>query len=374
MKGRIGVGLIALVAFAAVGCGGNSAGHDESSEPIATTTPAVASTPTASAGSTPTPSASAVRAWSTSGGSVIRSLDGGATWDVALSNEGLHTTDFADRSVGWAIGGLRDSRLIFRSEDGGSSWIDQSGNAGVFQSFNDIVALSETHAVIVGSLSAQVGTGGAVVLRTVDAGASWSIARIQGTSAVARSSLRSACATDDGIVFACGAGRIHVVCILSTDGGAGFVEISDRVTALQVECSGATTLWALGSGKLLRSEDGGGRFVDIGSALPADFRGAVISLAFADAEVGWLTGVEGGVPTILRTDDGGDSWRYQVLPGDVQGRLTSMASADRDNAVAVGQTASGGALGFATRNGGEAWVPAVFQADLPGLSSAAAAR
>jgi len=72
------------------------------------------------------------------------------------------------------------------------------------------------------------------------------------------------------------------------------------------------------------------------------------SVSMADAEAGWVVG--DGV--ILRTDEGGSSWRRQRLPGRAdQARLVSVSAIDRDHAIAVGEHG----MRLRTQDGGRVW-------------------
>jgi photosystem II stability/assembly factor-like uncharacterized protein len=360
----------ALVGVLAVlGCGSSDGGSsNRPSEP----------TPTPAASATPTPGVLGASVWAT-GGPILRSLDGGFNWQLVRVDEGLEEIDFATRTEGWAVG----STTILRTRNGGDTWEDQSANvpAGFFRSFDDVVALTPSRAVVVGGFApaGPVGLGPVLVLLTNDGGGSWQIVPIdsRGNPTAASASLDAVCATDSGTALACGAGMLSEICLLSEDNGSTWFDISDRVIARHVACVGSATLWALrtrGTG-LFQSRDRGATWSDRLAQLPDDFAGELNGIAFADEQHGWLVGEENGSPAVLHTGDGGDTWVRQSLPPGPAGTLTAVAFPDDERGVAVGLEgvpSASVALGFATTSGGQTWASAIFPPGVPGLTGIAA--
>jgi len=82
-------------------------------------------------------------------------------------------------------------------------------------------------------------------------------------------------------------------------------------------------------GEIHFSDDGG----EVWQRAHAPAADGMSDLAMADAERGWAV----GHGAILRTEDGGASWRHQRLPGDASRmRLAAVAAIDADRAVALG--------------------------------------
>jgi photosystem II stability/assembly factor-like uncharacterized protein len=72
------------------------------------------------------------------------------------------------------------------------------------------------------------------------------------------------------------------------------------------------------------------------------------SISMADRETGWVVG-EG---VILRTDEGGSSWRRQRLPDRTDRvRLVGVSAIDREHAIAVGE----GGVRLRTQDAGRTW-------------------
>jgi photosystem II stability/assembly factor-like uncharacterized protein len=72
------------------------------------------------------------------------------------------------------------------------------------------------------------------------------------------------------------------------------------------------------------------------------------SISMADSETGWVVGHD----VILRSEDGGASWRQQQFPDQVDRiRLVSVSAIDREHAIAVGESGTR----LRTRDGGRSW-------------------
>jgi photosystem II stability/assembly factor-like uncharacterized protein len=95
---------------------------------------------------------------------VFASSDGGETWvnqPLPVSVDGLNRIAFADMDHGWVVG---DGGLILTTNDGGSTWAQQSSGGT-----DDLEAVAFVNAT----------TGWVVspILHTIDAGATWAPAR-----------------------------------------------------------------------------------------------------------------------------------------------------------------------------------------------------
>jgi photosystem II stability/assembly factor-like uncharacterized protein len=58
-------------------------------------------------------------------GTVLKTLDGGMTWNLTKSPHNMNAVNFKDSQNGWAVG---TDGTIIHSNDGGNTWIIQSGN------------------------------------------------------------------------------------------------------------------------------------------------------------------------------------------------------------------------------------------------------
>jgi photosystem II stability/assembly factor-like uncharacterized protein len=99
-----------------------------------------------------------------SGGIIYGTKDGGRTWTLQYKGSGkesfLQEVKFSDALNGWAVG----DEAVLRTSDGGATWQRQSIPKEAF--FFGVEVLSPNEAWIVGS--------GCSILHTVDSGSSWS--------------------------------------------------------------------------------------------------------------------------------------------------------------------------------------------------------
>ena len=392
------------------GCGGNS-GDDSEAIPTVTRTAATPATPTPGASSTqatastspastatpsaeppqPTPTALAgsFRAWAvTSANSVLRSENGGGTWETIatldLATGGrLFGIDFADRTRGWVVG-----NGIFRTDDGGSSWLEQKGNVVLPDGIDfdlqvqlyDVQVLAPDVAVAVGGLfiGAEFDS---LILRTENAGELWQEVPIESDTvpAALEGALRSLCVTPTGLGLTAGfsveAEREGLA--TTTDAGISWESIRDRVSirdAFAVACGGNNFFvvggmisgfpLVLRGDELWRSQDAGSTWEEITSSLRD--RGPISAVFFLDGFTGWAAVFENASALILRTNDGGASWSLQDLP-EAQGTITAVEFLDSSGGIAAGGEA------FFTSSGGALWGRSVGVPDSQSIEDLAVA-
>lgn len=232
---------------------------------------------------------------------LLRSLDGGTSWDAAclVGQRGtLRAIEFLDARRGWVVGFGEDGRpLVLRTEDGGLSW--SPGNTPEESvDLVDVDFADERRGLAVGLRPAPGPGGGAVVLRTADGGATWT-------------------------------------------GSALPAQAAARLDA--VSYPDASHAWAVGQTSdqqevLLASDDGGVTWRVRGLAtgtrlIPRD-------VAFADPKTGWVVGDrlgEGGNPipagVVLSTSDGGERWSEAAVSPGMSLWGLSLLGADRVWAV-----------------------------------------
>jgi photosystem II stability/assembly factor-like uncharacterized protein len=89
-------------------------------------------------------------------GTILRTTDGGATWNLRPSGttNALRGVSFADRNNAFAVG---DSMTILQSTDGGLNW--KSLSSGSYSSLFAISFVDSTHGIIIGE-------GGAILSST----------------------------------------------------------------------------------------------------------------------------------------------------------------------------------------------------------------
>ena len=95
-------------------------------------------------------------------GVILRTLDGGDTWDTTNLPTSINGLYFLDTETGWAVGA---GGAIYKTSDGGASWSQQPTQSTLF--------LRDVHFV---DRNNGWATGGALnngMLRTTDGGATW---------------------------------------------------------------------------------------------------------------------------------------------------------------------------------------------------------
>lgn len=219
-------------------------------------------------------------AWASgSGGTVLRTGDGGATWQ-SMNIPGAEKLDFRDiDAVGEQIAyvlsiGSGESSRIYKTIDGGRTWALQFTNADP-KAFFDAMAFWDASRGIAFSDSVD---GQLVILRTVDGGASW--------TRVPPGGLPPALANEGA--FAASGTNVAVY-------GRDHVWIGTSVS------------------RVLRSSDGGLTWSATPTPLASGPSSGIFSIAFRDADHGIVVGGDyrkenEAIDNAAVTNDGGRSW------------------------------------------------------------------
>jgi photosystem II stability/assembly factor-like uncharacterized protein len=247
-----------------------------------------------------------------SNGSIARTVDGGASWDAQPSGlqAALRAVSFADAQHGLAVG----DHVVMATSDGGSHWAPvQTDTDAVWTGvvFGDLL-----HAWIVGerwNQSAQ--RYDALMLRTVDGGATWAEQAQAGTST---GGLRSLSFASDRLGWAVGVGGLVW---RTADGGQSWTRLKWNGRAgldlLGVAFVDERTGWAVGEQlSIYRTTDGGATWKLQRAARDGgnEWFEALQAVVFTDAKTGWAVGGHGRV---FHTRDGGATWLRQAAGTDV---------------------------------------------------------
>jgi len=261
-------------------------------------------------------------------GTVVRTTDGGATWQ-AFSVPGADSLDFRDveafderRAYVLSIGNGAASR-IYKTVDGGATWALQFTNPDT-AAFYDCFAFWSAERGLAVSDPVR---GRFRVIGTSDGGATWTelppqrvAPALNGEAAFAASGTCVTVGRPDHVWVASGAGSEARV-YRSATGGINWQVASTPVT------SGAAS------------------------------RG-IFSIAFADARRGVVVGGDYQAPTdtaanVALTDDGGATWRLAAgRPGGYRSGVAYLFGSGRRELVAVGTSGSD-----YSADGGETWTP-----------------
>jgi len=264
-------------------------------------------------------------------GTVIRTGNGGTTWQVEPNIAGvtdqLFANQFVSGTTGWAVG---ETGRILKTTDGGASWIHQ--DISTLKDLFGICFISPTTGWVIGSQGAIfkttdggnswaaescqteatlyginfqnastgwiVGTDG-IVLATNNGGATWNL-KPSGTN----QSLYSVQFVSPSVGFAVGS---FGIIIRSNNGGETWVpQLSITEFSLySLQFTTWLTAWAVGAyGVCIKTTDGGNSWFEQSTGTYND----LYSLHFISSTTGWAVGDFG---TIAATTDGGVTWKEQ---------------------------------------------------------------
>jgi len=223
-------------------------------------------------------------AWASgSGGTIVRTRDGGASWQQ-LNIPGAERLDFRDidavsEDAAYVLSiGAGESSRIYKTIDAGKSWTLQFTNPDP-KAFYDAMAFWNAERGIAFSDSID---GQLVILRTADGGAHWS--RVTGAGLPP--------ALDNEGAFAASGTNVAVF-------GRDHVWIGTGAAAVA---------------RVLRSTDGGRTFAAAATPLAAGDSSGIFSIAFRDALHGIVVGGDyrkeaDAVDNAAVTVDGGRTWQ-----------------------------------------------------------------
>lgn len=264
-------------------------------------------------------------AWASgTGGTVLRTVDGGMTWerkpvgdDVSLD---LRDIEGFDERTAYALSiGEGERSRIYKTRDGGTSWELQHVNRDATGFLDALTFWDAQHGLALGD---PVG-GRFVILATDDGGRTW--------TRIARGGMPE-----------------------SLPGEGAFAASG---TCLVVH--GERNAWfGTGGGRVFRSEDRGRSWTVHETPIRAgNGSSGVFSLAFRDAEHGVAIGGDYKQPslstrTVAVTTDGGRTWRLPegTGPGGYRSAVAFLGGPEGRTFVAVGPTGAD-----RSDDGGESW-------------------
>lgn len=220
---------------------------------------------------------------------VLKTSDGGATWQSLAIGSTAAFYDVAASSNGEHVVVVGAAGLVFTSSDAGVSWTARS--SGVAETLYGLDFSDDL------STGYAVGSNG-TILKTTNGGTSWT-AQHSGTSA----SLYDVQVVSTLVGFAAGAdGTI----LKTSNGGATWQALNSGVSSALYALAfsgGETTGTAVGAhGTILKTSDGGANWAAQSSGTSVSLYGASFPL---DERVGYVVGNSG---TLLKTEDGGAHW------------------------------------------------------------------
>ncbi len=228
-------------------------------------------------------------------GTILRSSDGGKTWDKVLLPKIAKDYDFtdvafADTMHGLVVGSSNSARNLFMlTEDGGAHWTPvRFRSKGALW---HVAFPTPKEAWAVGDFG--------YIYHSSDGGMTWARQKsphtspfIYATSVLFHNSRNGFVTTSDGFVLA------------TSDGGKNWKVSARRVQGINALASfqGKNRFWAFGAdGTALRTDDFGATW----KVLSKSIREHLLAVSFVSPNFGWAVGTNA---TILRTGNGGLSW------------------------------------------------------------------
>lgn len=254
-------------------------------------------------------------------GTVIRTIDGGKTWNV-MQVPDAKKLDFRDIEAFDAntayilsIGNDRNSR-IFKTIDGGTTWKQQFMSMNILSFYDALACWNQNNCVAV----SDPVHGKFLLTATTDGGATWK--NIDTTQMPAATLSESAFAASGTCLITHGADGLFLV---SGGGNARVFRSGDR---------GKT--WTVVDSPLVKGRPGTGIF----------------SIAMIDAKAGVIVGGDYEKPadatgSMAFTADAGKTWKAGL---GLTGYRSGVADIDRKTIIAVGTNGSD-----ISRNGGKTW-------------------
>jgi photosystem II stability/assembly factor-like uncharacterized protein len=224
-------------------------------------------------------------------GAIYRTDDGGITWVKQYENNRpspqLNCIFFLNESIGWAVGEYNE---ILKTTNGGLNWESIPSNTS--SGFRSIFFLDA-------NIGYAVGYGGKIV-KTNDGGNTW----IEKSSEISLKNYRSIFFTDqnNGIVV----GRLTNI-LKTTNSGSSWSSnsISASLELESVHFINGQTGWIAGyDGVILKTTNGGTDWANHNLELPETLH----SIFFSDENNGWVVGWDGA---IYKSTDGGINWFTQ---------------------------------------------------------------
>jgi photosystem II stability/assembly factor-like uncharacterized protein len=261
-------------------------------------------------------------------GTVIRSFNGGQTWQVQPTVGGItevfYAVYFVNTTTGWVSG---ENGRVLKTTDGGASWFNQ-----ITPIFNDLFAVQ-----FASNLIGYVAGNGGKILKTTDGGDTWielssgSLANFFGLYFLDQST---------GWVVGTG-GTV----LKTSDGGQTWNSQATNIpqTLYAVQFLSSSTGWVVGStGQVLKTVNGGVTW----TPQPQGTNLSFYAMHFLNTSTGYIVGSYGN---IRKTTNGGIQWFDQ--------------SAGTENdfyAIRFSSTTKGWAVGdqgtiLATTDGGTTW-------------------
>jgi photosystem II stability/assembly factor-like uncharacterized protein len=287
-------------------------------------------------------------------GLIIHTTNGGIDWERESglwTNEDLYDIQFLNENFGW-ISGIG---VVLNTTNGGTNW--ESITSAPFSWCSSLYFLNKDSGWVVSSYS---------LFKTTNGGVDWTEHWLGGMIAY-----NDILFIDENTGWIAGSGFNGSSGYVSktTDGGENWTElwISNYLGLHSIEFSNNNIGWTVGCGGIiLISTNNGDDWNEQSSRIEGI--NSITDIFFINENIGWITGgfyVEGelnnkseGLPTILKSTNGGTDWIPQYYANSLfpTGYLNSIYFTDILNGWAIGSYFADTAKILHTTNGGEDWL------------------
>ena len=258
-------------------------------------------------------------------GHVIRTKDGGKTWNLQQKIQDSYLTDMYFISKDTAV--IVGSKNIFKSNDGGETWYitqvlplkDGSGNS--YKGFNHVSFINKKVGFAYGT---------EIIWKTADGGNTWKEVLLEYDILMGYISSMNFTDANNGIAFA------EKICFQTTNGGETWVKKYFPDTYSFSDSYFFTNLYGIASvidagGKslTLKTIDGGNNWTTISSS------GGGLNNWIFDKNIGFI-GLSQS--TFWKSIDSGKTWGAMLVPNNVYGvNIKSMSNATSKHICIVGE-------------------------------------
>jgi photosystem II stability/assembly factor-like uncharacterized protein len=259
-------------------------------------------------------------------GVILRTFDGGRRWvrqgrPGMVPDAAIFGVDTADRRVAWVVG---QQGLILRTVDAGRTWIPQV--SGTTADLYEVAVVDRSTAWAAGN----VDNGYVVILRTTNGGRTW---KRQGTAATLAptQALIDLTAVNARVAWVVGTDQFVAK---TTDGGASWqAQMSGGLSHNNGVCAvDRNRAWIATDYNVVRRTIGGGQTWDMLrlSWLPGAYY--LLGVSALGPNAAWVVGGAMYPPDrgiIIRTSNGGTTWRIQHTPVNVTFRRASFVGSKK---------------------------------------------
>lgn len=255
-------------------------------------------------------------------GIVYKTTDGGNTW-IDISNPSWLKTDttdlssvyFSSATTGFVVGQVASIGVIFKTTDGGSTWTNYVGswNSSNVAAFNCIKMVNSSLGFVVGYDILNTG----VIFKTTDAGVTWTKYTETWVSTEVKQ-FYSIDMYDVNNGYAVGFDSANTGVIYSTsDGGSSWIKYSDSWTSSDVQTLkgidivNSTTAYAVGgdgsiNGVILKTTNNGTNWSKY--SMPLYTTAYLESIYMISSTIGYCVGGDGYSGCVMKTIDSGITW------------------------------------------------------------------